>query len=200
MIFRSDNPARATLQLLGELGLCSDPRYRGEIARLFDGRKPRATGRYRVTGATVDEFAERMADRGIVAERPTEREVLDWVETCLSPSPAKRGRRRGPTARGIDAEIDRARNVRSRRFTCGTCGQVSRGTRQTDVRCGRCIEAAFQSIAGALIGVISDPRIIEAVIATMRECIPPMMRTSPLPEELLETARELDGSGVEGKR
>lgn len=200
MIFRHDNPARATLALLGELGLCSDPRYRGEIARLFDGRKPRAAGRYRTTGVTIDGFAEALYDRGIVAERPGERETFDWLETCLTPAPKTRGRRSGPTARGIEAEIERARTVRARRYECDRCGQILRGTRKTEVTCTRCLESTFATIASALIGVIGDARVAAAVMATVRECISPMRRTSPLPEELLETALELDGSGVGGKR
>ena len=74
--FAVDDVAGSVRSLLVEFGLQVDPRFAGECRDLLSNAAYRM--RYgRADGLTIDELAEMMLDRRIVAEPVTERDVLD---------------------------------------------------------------------------------------------------------------------------
>lgn len=182
MRFRTDNPAPAILALLKDFPIGKDDAFRGELQRLKENRGFRQ--HYRKGGVTLDGFGELLLDRNIVAERPTPDELLVYFDDLFRSAGRKAGRKRA-TATSVEEMERHARNVRFRLYEC-SCGQKIRGTRQTSVVCGRCIENAFRAIASELATeVLKDPRIVDAVMNTVREWVRPMDRKDPLPEEIL---------------
>lgn len=184
MNFRTDNPAPAIRKLLAEVPLGPDPAFRGELARLKENRSFRM--HYRRNGVTLDAFGELLFDRGIVWERPTPDQILCYFDQLFRTTGRGRKLGRKPvSARSIDEQVHHARTVRSRLYEC-RCGQKIHGTRQTAVVCGRCLPSAFETIASELATSTGlGSRIIDAIMATVREIIAPMDRKDPLPEEIL---------------
>lgn len=185
MNFRTDNPERDVLRVLAEFRLCIDPQYRGELARLFEHRGYRRLY-YKRHGLTLDSFTEVLLDRGITRDRPTPNELLDYLDDLLfNRAERKKPGRKRATANTIDGMERHARVTRLRLYQCDRCGQKLRGTRETDVVCGRCLESAFESIARGIADALCDETIAEAAMLTVRECIQRMRRKDPLPEEIL---------------
>ena len=136
MTFTTDNPAAAVRSLLAEFGLCIDPRLAGECRWLFENRSYRMKYQ-RTDGLTIDRFSEMLHDRGVTSDSLTEAETLDLLADVMRPAKRAKGRER-IDHEVIDLAASKATKMRLRKYQCETCGQIARGTRTSDLICGRC--------------------------------------------------------------
>jgi hypothetical protein len=169
MNWLTKDPARDTVKLLSEVGLCHDPAYAGEIARLLElpGYRRRFSRR---SGVTVDRLGELFYDRGLTLSRPTPDEVLCWLDEVLRPAATtktRKGRRQASRSTINDAERH-ARVTRLRKFLCDACGQIARASTNTVLLCGLCHE--------------------------MHGAVVPMRRVDPTVAEVLAQACEMGGA------
>lgn len=135
----SDSFARELRAILGTHGICRDAAYAGEIDRLMD--RPGIRRRYqRRAGLTVDAIGELVWDRQLTDVRPTCREVLDMLESALTPAAGGHPRGRKPSKRTVNDAERKARAMRLRKFVCESCNQLARGTRHSALICGLCYE------------------------------------------------------------
>jgi hypothetical protein len=149
------------------VGIQIDPQYRAECARLADNKGTRLRY-FRRSGLTIDGIGESLWEAGFTLARPTANEVLDLLETVLRPNAQRSKGRSVKTADAAMVAEDRARSTRNRKFECPRCHQIARGTRSSDLLCGRCYA--------------TDGDIVQLV------------RVDPLPEEILLSALAIDGN------
>lgn len=127
--------------LIREKRICVDARFRGELSDYHAVGNIRASY-FRRNGLTIDELGEALYDRGYVATRPTEREVLDLLDRIFT-SRRSGSPRRDTTADAIAAaterELQKARTTRNRLWTCA-CGKSSLRSARLDLllTCGYC--------------------------------------------------------------
>lgn len=149
--------------LAAEYGF-NDSASRGELNQLFDSRY--TAKRYlRPDGVTLDSFGEIVMDRGLVTERPTVNEVLEFLATVFDGRDDIRGsretRRKGArtgkreATSAIETEALRAKNARSKKFECETC-------RGRAVKCNAAV-STFSGICGRCFLESVSPSAIEAM-------------------------------------
>jgi DNA-directed RNA polymerase subunit RPC12/RpoP len=131
------------LHLISEVKLTIDPRYRGELRRFTENAGLRCNYFNKAKGVTVDSFGELLWDRGLVSQRPTEREVLDLLETVFSAVDRKVTHRAIETdsnANGSDleAELEKARKNRNRLFVCPCSNSIRSASLTLRIRCEDC--------------------------------------------------------------
>lgn len=118
-----------------------DPRFRGELTPYHAVANIRASY-FRRNGLTIDELGEVLLDSGFVAERPTEREVLDLLDRIFTASPAALatgGASEDDVMHERDAELRKARANRHRAYSC-QCGKSALRATRLDLllTCGYC--------------------------------------------------------------
>lgn len=125
VILTIDSP-QPILNLLRTAKLCIDPRFRGELTLHYENPGIRACYFSR-NGATIDEFGELLLDRGYVTERPSERDVLELLDTMFRTFTRIRTSARSTeteanvNGRDADAELRKAMSNRQRAWNC-QCG------------------------------------------------------------------------------
>jgi hypothetical protein len=144
--------------LLRENPLMIDPSYRAECARLADNAGIRMRY-FRADGVGIETFAEILYDRGITAEHLDCVATLELLEgvmvTSLARDKRPRGRKRTSKRETATAET-KARKNRLRKFECPACHQIARGTRATDLICGRCYACDGELIALVRIDLLPE--------------------------------------------
>ncbi len=152
------DPHKTVRSLASRLGF-NDAEHAGELATVFDGVGRRI--RYlRPNGVSLDAFGEILYDARVTNRRLAPDEVWTLLRDTFDSRPSAPPAPRRASARAQRSAIAKAQRSRSRKFSCGTCGQIARGTRNTLLLCGVCFE-----MSGAVVR---------------------MVRTDPLPEELME--------------
>ena len=135
------NSIQPVISLLRERRIRLDPRFLGELQTYHAVGNIRASY-FRRNGLTVDGFGEMLLDRGFVATRPTEREVLDLLDRIFTSGKGEQVTgdvTEDDIARATEQELSRARTNRHRAYSCA-CGKSSLRSPRLDLllTCGYC--------------------------------------------------------------
>lgn len=128
MIPLACNDIREASRLIHKRRVRIDPRFRGELVTLFENPKARMAY-FGKRGLTVDELGEALWQGGIFHERPSERDVLELLDSLCMPGAVRvkvaRSEIRSELAdlqESLEIELQKRRKDRWRQFRCACFG------------------------------------------------------------------------------